>query len=60
MSEPIEQEHTFGIDLVTIAVAIHEYKTTNKTQQQCANDAGISMELFRYYYLNGFEDSSPA
>ena len=58
MSAKQRQKH--NLDLPIIAKAIQEYKTTNKTQQQCANDAGIYMELFRYYYLNGFEDSSPA
>lgn len=46
-----------NLDLPKIAKAIQEYKTTNKTQTQCAEEAGINVKLFSYYYLNGFKKS---
>ena len=55
MSTKQRQKH--NLDLPRIAKAIQEYKTTNKTQKQCADDAGITVKLFSYYYLNGFKKS---
>lgn len=44
-----------NMDLPKIALAIQEYKTTPKTQRQCAAEFGIPYKLFSYYYLNGFK-----
>lgn len=44
-----------NMDLPKIAQAIQEYKTTHKTQRQCAAEFGITYKLFSYYYLNGFK-----
>ena len=55
MSTKQRQKH--NLDLPRIAKAIQEYKTTNKTQKQCADDADITVKLFSYYYLNGFKKS---
>jgi hypothetical protein len=42
-------------DLPIIAQAIKEYQTTTKTQKQCAEQFGVPLKLFSYYYLNGFK-----
>lgn len=44
-----------NLELPIIARAIQEYKTTHKTQRECAAEYGISYKLFSYYYLNGFK-----
>jgi len=42
-------------EIPTIARAIQEYKTTTKTQPECAKEFGIPIKVFSYYYLNGFK-----
>lgn len=42
-------------DMPTIAKAIHEYKTTPKTQKVCAAEFGVPFKVFSYYYLHGFK-----
>lgn len=47
------QPHNF--DLPIIAKAIEEYKTSCKTQKQCAAEFNIPIKVFSYYFLNGFK-----
>lgn len=42
-------------EIPVIARAIQEYKTTHKTQRQCAEEFGIPYKVFSYYYLYGFK-----
>lgn len=42
-------------EIPVIAKAIQEYKTTHKTQRQCAEEFNIPYKVFSYYYLYGFK-----
>ena len=44
-----------NLELPTIAQAIDEYRTSSKTQKECADEYGIPIKVFSYYYLNGFK-----
>lgn len=56
MTNPLKKDRKkYNLELPKIAAAIQEYKTSCKTQKQCATEFGIPYKVFSYYFINGFK-----